>query len=75
MSTLRDRVVPALTEWVAAQNSFYTQPATLDRAILADGLCRVLGTAGRKPAMLSEPRTQNQLIGANDGQKYLFHGQ
>ena len=63
----------ALTKGLAAENSFKTQPATLDSAILSDGFCRVSGATGCKAAMLAKKWAQNKLISTNDGKKNLVH--
>jgi len=63
----------AFTKWLTANYSPKTQPATARRAILSDRLLRILGAAWRKAAMLTQKRTQNELVGANYGEKYFLH--
>jgi len=65
--------MPAFTKRLATNDSFETQPTALEGTVFADGLCCVLGTAGREPAMLAQKRAQNQLVGTNDGEENLIH--
>jgi hypothetical protein len=65
--------VSALAKWLAAQDSFYAQPAAPGRAVFFDRLFGVLRAARRKPAMLPQHRTQEQLVHAYHGEKNLFH--
>jgi hypothetical protein len=70
---LRHRIVSTLAKWLAAQDSFYAQPAAPGRTVLFDRLFGVLRAARRKPAMLPQHRTQEQLVHAYHGEKNLFH--
>jgi hypothetical protein len=57
----------ALAKGLTANNSLKTQPATPCCTVLADRLLSILGTAWCKPAMLTQERTQNELVGADKG--------
>ena len=65
--------MPAFAKRLATQDSFDSQPTALKGPVLADGFRCVLGTAGREPAVLSQKRAQNELVGTNDGEQNLIH--
>lgn len=73
MSSSRNRIMAALTKGLTTYYPLKTQPATPRCAVLANGLLRILGTARCKPAMLPQERAKNELVGADNGEKYLLH--
>jgi len=65
--------VSAITKWLATNDSFETQPAAFGCTVLLDGLGSVLGATGCEATVLSQERTQNELVKANNGLKNLSH--
>jgi len=63
----------AFTKRLTTNDSLKTQPATTSCAVLSDCLLGVLGTAWCEPAMLTQERTQNKLVGADKAEKNLLH--
>ena len=63
----------AFTERLAANYSLKAQPATPGCAILLNRFLSVLRATWCKATVLTQKRTQNELVSANDGEKYLLH--
>ena len=63
----------AFTKRLAANYSLKAQPATPGCTIPLNRLLSVLGATRRKAAVLTQKRTQNELVSANHGEKYLLH--
>jgi hypothetical protein len=65
--------MPAFAKWLTTNNSFKTQPYPFDDTVLLDSLRRVLGTAWRKPTVLTQKWTQHDLVSTNNGENDFFH--
>ena len=63
----------AFTKRLTADDPPKTQPATTCRAVFSNRLLRVLGATRCKPAVLTQKRTQKELVSANNGENYLLH--
>ena len=62
---LGDRIVAARAPWAATADPGNAQPAAGPKAVLLDGLVRIIGTGRQMPAGPAHQRRQRQLVAAD----------
>ena len=72
VNRLRNGVVPALTEGVAAQDSAQSKVTALDRAVFFHRLHRVFRAGGHKPAAGGQHGADFPLVKADQYEDALF---
>ena len=74
---LGDRVVAATAPWMASQYPFDSQPKSLERPVLDDGLSRIFGARGCETAGRRRERTDAPLVkedgGEQDKNQHFLH--
>lgn len=70
---LRHRVDTAFMPGVAGSNTAQGKPSAAHQPKTFDGRDRVLGTAGRKAAMVAQPRADDHAVAFNEYQNQCAH--
>src|SRR6187402_3434821 len=65
-ATAGNRIESAFVPGVTAGNAFDGEPGAAQRAVLLDGLERVMGARGVEAAVLPEQRAERDLVCANE---------